>query len=502
MEKFKIGILVSSDKVPAYINRSIAILQNFKEIQLSALKINLPKETKTISDRISNYIFRSPLLLKPENIKLKFNPIEDFELAKFDFIFSFINKNSSIDENNTNIFYIQNFSNLTNIFSNFIASKIYNNESNIVISIYNSHGQAVLSHRLKTCLQSYTKTYQSILSDLPFLISDFLKRYDTISHKAYSDEHSVQSDSRIPLLKTYLNQIKNLLLLRYENLFGLTIWNVGKINMSLSEFAFNDNSVPHIDWLESIKGSNFHADPFGTIDKEEEFILYEYYDSKKKKGIIKIKSSINDKSDQIILEKPYHLSYPFLFQFEGECYCLPEQCQSNQLDLYKLDKSSRSLKFCKTIIKDVAAVDPTMLFYQDKWWLFCTDSNNKGADLRLNIYYADNPINDWFSHSLNPIKTDISSARPAGTPFYHEGKLIRPSQDSSKSYGGRIILNEIIQLSTNEFQEIELKQLNPDIFEGQYPDGIHTISSFGNCTLIDGKRIEYKFKHFLKRLLR
>ena len=145
---------------------------------------------------------------------------------------------------------------------------------------------------------------------------------------------------------------------------------------------------------------------------------------------------------------------------------------------------------------------PTILFYQDRWWLFSTDSNNKGADLRLNIYFANNPLDNWLPHSLNPVKTDISSARPAGTPFLYNEKLIRPSQNSSKSYGGSIIINEIVKLTTTEFLEIKLKQLNPNIFEGSYPDGIHTISSFGNCTLIDGKRIEYKFKHFLNRLLR
>ena len=358
------------------------------------------------------------------------------------------------------------------------------------------------SHCLKTHLHSYTKTYQSVLNELPNLISDFIKRHDTNLIKSHFDDASIEIDNPIPLVSTYLKQIKNVLFHRYKNLFGSTIWNVGKINMPISKFVFNENSNVNIDWLEPSKGQNFQADPFGIFQEKEEYILYEFYDSKKKKGNIKIKSSINDKLDKIILEKPYHLSYPFLFQFENEWYCIPEQCQSNQLDLYKLDKSSRKLTFCKTLINEIAAVDPTILFYQDKWWLFCTDSNNKGADLRLNIYFANNPLDNWFPHSLNPVKTDISSARPAGTPFFYNGKLIRPSQNSSKSYGGSIIINEIVKLTTTEFLEIKLKQLNPNIFEGSYPDGIHTISSFGNCTLIDGKRIEYKFKHFLNRLLR
>ncbi len=502
MKNLKIGILVSSDLVPAYINRCIDVLQNFEEIQLTVLKINLPYERKTIREKFANFLFKSPLLLKPENIKLKSQLLTTSEGAKVDFVFSFNKFNSSVGENNTNIFYIQYFSNLTNKFSNFIASKTYYNESNIVISIYNHQGKLMISHRLKTHLHSYAKTFQLVLNDVPNLISDFIKRHDTNLIKSNFDDASLEIDNPIPLVSTYLKQIKNVLFHRYKNLFGSTIWNVGNINMPISEFVFNANSKVEIDWLEHSKGQNFQADPFGVFDANEEYILYEYYDSKKKKGIIKIKSSIHDKSDQIILETPYHLSYPFLFQFEDEWYCIPEQCQSNQLDLYKLDKSSRKLTFCKTIINEIAAVDPTILFYQDRWWLFCTDSNNKGADLRLNIYFANNPLDNWFPHSLNPVKTDISSARPAGTPFFYNGKLIRPSQNSSKSYGGSIIINEIVKLTTTEFLEIKLKQLNPNIFEGSYPDGIHTISSFGNCTLIDGKRIEYKFKHFLNRLLR
>ena len=86
MKNLKIGILVSSDLVPAYINRCIDVLQNFEEIQLTVLKINLPNERKTIREKFANILFKIPSLLKPEKIKLKFNSIEDFEISKFDVV--------------------------------------------------------------------------------------------------------------------------------------------------------------------------------------------------------------------------------------------------------------------------------------------------------------------------------------------------------------------------------------------------------------------------------
>ncbi|GAG66909.1 unnamed protein product, partial [marine sediment metagenome] len=91
----------------------------------------------------------------------------------------------------------------------------------------------------------------------------------------------------------------------------------------------------------------------------------------------------------------------------------------------------------------------------------------------------------WKPHASNPIKVDVRSARPAGNPFYHNGNFYRPSQDCSEIYGGKIVLNRITRLSPTEFKEEKVNVIGP-YKNSPYPDGIHTISSVGDMTIIDG----------------
>jgi hypothetical protein len=85
------------------------------------------------------------------------------------------------------------------------------------------------------------------------------------------------------------------------------------------------------------------------------------------------------------------------------------------------------------------------------------------------------------------VKYDVCSARSGGTPFAYGGQLYRPGQDCSETYGGAVRLNRITCLTPEEFAEETVAVVRPDP-KGRYPAGLHTLSAFGDCTLIDGKR--------------
>ena len=100
-------------------------------------------------------------------------------------------------------------------------------------------------------------------------------------------------------------------------------------------------------------------------------------------------------------------------------------------------------------------------------------------------------------HALNPVKMDVRSARPAGTPFIHKGVLYRPAQDCSNAYGGRIAINRVNRLTATEFDEETVKFIEPFI-DGPFPDGIHTLSAVGDITLVDGKRERFIWQAFIR----
>jgi hypothetical protein len=81
--------------------------------------------------------------------------------------------------------------------------------------------------------------------------------------------------------------------------------------------------------------------------------------------------------------------------------------------------------------------------------------------------------------------------------------LYRPAQDSSVTYGSRVVINRVVTLTTTTFREEPVAFVAPDA-NGPYPDGLHTLSAVGGMTLVDGKRLAFapaEFRRVLRRMV-
>lgn len=277
----------------------------------------------------------------------------------------------------------------------------------------------------------------------------------------------------------------------FNTLFRTYKWNIGIIHQPIHEVAFSKKQLA-VEWMKEAPGNDFRADPFGYILKNRECILYEYYDYKRQKGYIR-KSDIS--GDHFYLESATHLSYPFTFERKGKMMCMPEAADSGTISLYSIDGNTPRRQ---ENLLSFQAVDPTICYYNNRWWLFFTDKHQHGADLKLHIYFSNEPEGPWTRHPLNPVKTDICTARPGGTPFIHNGKLYRPVQDSSKGYGSALYIMEVKELTTERFEEVPVNRLAPEMLSGPYQEGLHTISPLGNKTLVDAKRTNRTIQPFLR----
>ncbi|MEX2133082.1 MAG: hypothetical protein WEB67_02985, partial [Acidimicrobiia bacterium] len=151
-----------------------------------------------------------------------------------------------------------------------------------------------------------------------------------------------------------------------------------------------------------------------------------------------------------------------------------------------------------TILDGLSALDPTINPHESRWWVFCTLAATK-SNTKLYAFHSKDLLSGWEPHSLNPIKSDISSSRPGGRPFRHEGHLYRPAQDSSSSYGGAIALNRVDDLTPTTFHETIVKRIRPPV-TGPYRAGIHTASGQGDLTVIDGRRDVFLFSAFRREI--
>ena len=282
----------------------------------------------------------------------------------------------------------------------------------------------------------------------------------------------------------------------FEQLFTTTKWNIGIIHRPIQEIA-TEKGPFDVEWLSEAPGSDFKADPFGFVEDKKDKIFFEYYDAASRTGYLK---TIDEKGEYKFLQSPTHLSYPYPVEINGKHYILPESAAAKSTTLYAIDSHQPEAIF--SMLTGEQIIDPTLFQYEGKWWLFCTKKEWQGADLRLCIYYSGSEKGPWIPHAANPVKTDICSARPGGTPFLLNGKLIRPAQDSSTGYGSALMLMEIIELTPTIFKEQLYRRLEPLAFSGPYTAGIHTLSSMGNKTLIDGKRRKYTLQPFLRLLVK
>jgi hypothetical protein len=183
------------------------------------------------------------------------------------------------------------------------------------------------------------------------------------------------------------------------------------------------------------------------------------------------------------LQSPFHMSYPFPFRdVSGEALLTMETWQAGCAPL--LCQQDGAWHKIGQFLEGRTLLDPTIWRGGDRWWLFCT-FRDEGSDLRLHLFYTATLDGDWTPHPMNPIKSDFASARPAGPLFIADGRLIRPAQDSSATYGGAVTLNEIRRLDEDVYEERPLRKLQPVV--GPYQWGLHTICPAGDVTLIDGK---------------
>ncbi|MFC7518370.1 hypothetical protein ACFQUU_25485 [Herbaspirillum sp. GCM10030257] len=188
-----------------------------------------------------------------------------------------------------------------------------------------------------------------------------------------------------------------------------------------------------------------------------------------------------------ILEKPYHLSYPFIFEDDGTLYMIPESAHANVISLYRCQQFPHEWVFVMNLMEDVIAYDTTIWRHNNKYWLFTTVCDDREASSwdELSLYFSDTLLStDWKPHPCNPIVSDVRCARSAGRIYERDGKWYRPAQDCSRRYGGAIALRQIETIDEKSYKEAPAGRIEVTPNDGII--GTHTFSQAGRLTCIDG----------------
>ncbi len=239
----------------------------------------------------------------------------------------------------------------------------------------------------------------------------------------------------------------------------------------------------------------FYADPFLIERNGRNYLFFEDYRFAAKKGVISccgMDGEGNCGEPRVVLERKYHLSYPFLFTWQGEVYMVPESLDNGTIEIYRASNFPYSWIYEGVLMPNVAAADPTLLHHRDRWWLFTAGVRDHASpNENLFLFFAESPFGPWTAHPKNPIVSDARHARPAGCLYFDNGQLIRPGQDCSRGYGYATQLHRVEVLSETDYRETLLTSITPSWISGSR--GIHTFNQNADFRVLDCKFVTSRF---------
>ena len=234
--------------------------------------------------------------------------------------------------------------------------------------------------------------------------------------------------------------------------------------------------------------NRYFADPFVIKKNGEHYCFVEDFNHVKNKGSIsafKISSNGYEELGEV-LKEDFHISFPFLFEYQNQIFMCPETSAINEIRLYKCDEFPFKWTFYKTIMKNVSAADTVIFYCNEKWWLLTNidESHIQDHSCQLHVFYNSNPLTeDWKAHELNPVIFDSNSARNGGLII--QGKDIYRifQKQGFDLYGEGLGIAKIDILNTNKYNEIIVSNVKARFFEKII--GTHTFNFNSGLLVID-----------------
>lgn len=256
--------------------------------------------------------------------------------------------------------------------------------------------------------------------------------------------------------------------------------------------GMDDLKDGRIHWIHNGKydGKKWFADPF-ILDYDENTInlLVEEFDYVIHRGRI-AKISIERKNWTvkdciILLDLDTHLSFPMIWHDNDIIYVCPENYHSGGWHLYRYNRQDEKLEYVKKL-SDVYLTDATIWKDKDGYYLFSTfEPKPNGSE--LTIWHSTSFTGTY--HKCQCVEFEENVGRNAGMLFQYNGKLIRPAQESNRTYGHSIVFQEVNLINgIFTFKEVFRYCSSHPIYDA----GTHTFNTHNGMAVIDVKGYRYR----------
>lgn len=207
--------------------------------------------------------------------------------------------------------------------------------------------------------------------------------------------------------------------------------------------------------------ARFVADPFMIRQDATWFMFFEVLNAATMQGDIALATSADGRAwhyERVVLDEPFHLSYPYVLAWDDTYYLIPESAQAREVRLYRADEFPRRWQLAQTLLAGDPFCDPSLVHHAGRWWLFT--ATHPATNATLALYHADHLEGPWQAHPMSPIvRGDPHRARPGGRIIAVGDRLVRFAQDSAPRYGTQVWAYEITTLTPTAYAERRVGEL-------------------------------------------
>ncbi len=218
-------------------------------------------------------------------------------------------------------------------------------------------------------------------------------------------------------------------------------------------------------------GTGFLADPFPAARDGRRAVFVEEFPFASAKGVISVVDVAEDGAfspPRVVLDEACHLSYPFLVEDDGVLYMIPETSGRRTVELWRCTAFPDRFEPVETLIAGVDLSDATVVQDGAGWVMFAASRARWCSSWdALELWRAPALAGPWTRVGDGPVLVDPRVARPAGTPFALDGRLVRPVQDCSFTYGGALGFAAVDRLGA-DFSQTVLARVRPSGFAGMH----------------------------------
>lgn len=283
-------------------------------------------------------------------------------------------------------------------------------------------------------------------------------------------------------------------------IWSISVYKCNNLLDNLSKSNFKEAVLTAKD-VNDIK-AEFVADPFIIKGDNKFYMFFEVLEKYKDKASIGLATSVSGEKwnyEKIVLNEPFHLSYPYVFKDNGKYYMMPECGQSGYVKLYIAEEFPFKWKLVSNLLVGTYA-DSSIIYDNDMYWIFAEKKDeNQKRNCNLHLFYSKNLSSDWHEHPKSPlIVNNVNIARPAGRVIKLNNDIIRFSQNSNPYYGKSLNMFKVEKLTETEYEENQIKiELEAsDINNTWNKDGMHHIDC---CEITSNEWIIAVDGHYFKK---